>query len=108
MTGAATTIGIGLAICAALLYMLLRFVVATPKSANVIEAVSQHAFWTALIAFFASSHHGSATFGLGLGNHHQYRKHQGAHYRHDFRGDHERISQHYAASFQLIGFGRLD
>ncbi|PQZ96146.1 hypothetical protein CQ018_02365 [Arthrobacter sp. MYb227] len=60
MTGAATTIGIGLAISAALLYMLLRFVVATPKSANVIEAVSQHAFWTALIAFFASGTSGLA------------------------------------------------
>lgn len=60
MTGAATTIGIGLAISAALLYMLLRFVVATPKSSNVIEAVSQHAFWTALIAFFASGTSGLA------------------------------------------------
>ena len=60
MTGAATTLGLGLAISAALLYMLLRFVVATPKSANVSEAVSQHAFWTALIAFFASGTSGLA------------------------------------------------
>lgn len=67
MTGAATTIGIGLAISAALLYMLLRFVVATPKSANVIGAVSQHAFWTALIAFFASGTSGLANLWANQG-----------------------------------------
>lgn len=54
MTNAATNVGIGLALSAALVYVVLRFVVATPRAGNIVESISQHAFWTALIAFFAS------------------------------------------------------
>lgn len=54
MTGAFTAIGFGLAISAALIYIVLRFLVAQPNASNTIQSVSRHAFWTALIAFFAS------------------------------------------------------
>ena len=54
MMGALTAIGSGLAISAALLYVLLRFLVAEPNASNATAAISRHAFWTALIAFLAS------------------------------------------------------
>ncbi|RAX49796.1 hypothetical protein DQ353_08185 [Arthrobacter sp. AQ5-05] len=54
MMGALTTIGSGLAISAALIYVLLRFLVAEPSASNATAAISRHAFWTALIAFLAS------------------------------------------------------
>lgn len=54
MMGAFTAIGTGLAISAALIYVLLRFLVAEPNASNATAAISRHAFWTALIAFLAS------------------------------------------------------
>ncbi|GAA1870788.1 hypothetical protein GCM10009715_17140 [Paeniglutamicibacter psychrophenolicus] len=54
MMGALTAIGSGLAISAALIYVLLRFLVAEPSASNATAAISRHAFWTALIAFLAS------------------------------------------------------
>ncbi len=54
MMAALTAIGSGLAISAALLYVLLRFLVAEPNASNATAAISRHAFWTALIAFLAS------------------------------------------------------
>lgn len=54
MTNALTNLGFGLAVSAGFVYLLLRFVVATPGAANVVDSVSRHAFWTALIGFFAS------------------------------------------------------
>ncbi|MDQ0095782.1 hypothetical protein [Paeniglutamicibacter psychrophenolicus] len=54
MMGALTAIGSGLAISAALIYVLLRFLVAEPSASNAAAAISRHAFWTALIAFLAS------------------------------------------------------
>lgn len=60
MAGALTSIGFGLAGSAALLYVLLRFFVATPNAHNTKEAIARHAFWTALIAFLASGTSGLA------------------------------------------------
>lgn len=60
MTGALTSIGFGLAGSAALIYVLLRFFVASPNASNTTEAISRHAFWTALIAFLASGTSGLA------------------------------------------------
>lgn len=54
MINALTSVGFGLAISAALIYVLLRFFVAAPNATNATEAISRHAFWTALIAFLAS------------------------------------------------------
>ncbi|MET0977270.1 MAG: hypothetical protein ABWX63_00490, partial [Paeniglutamicibacter terrestris] len=54
MINALTSVGFGLAMSAALIYVLLRFFVAAPNATNTTEAISRHAFWTALIAFFAS------------------------------------------------------
>ncbi|QXQ09314.1 hypothetical protein [Paeniglutamicibacter sp. Y32M11] len=54
MINALTSVGFGLAISAALIYVLLRFFVAAPNATNTTEAISRHAFWTALIAFLAS------------------------------------------------------
>ncbi|KAA0977835.1 hypothetical protein FQ154_06130 [Paeniglutamicibacter gangotriensis] len=54
MIGAFTAIGSGLAISAALIYLLLRFLVAEPRASQATAAISRHAFWTALIALFAS------------------------------------------------------
>ncbi|MCV9995509.1 hypothetical protein OIU93_14565 [Paeniglutamicibacter sp. ZC-3] len=60
MSDALTSIGFGLAGSAALIYVLLRFFVASPNATNTTEAISRHAFWTALIAFLASGTSGLA------------------------------------------------
>lgn len=60
MMGAATNVGIGLAVSAALLYVLLRFFVANPTSRDSTRAISSHALWTAAIAFLASGTSGLA------------------------------------------------
>lgn len=60
MSDALTSIGFGLASSAALIYVLLRFLVASPNAKNTTEAISRHAFWTALIAFLASGTSGLA------------------------------------------------
>lgn len=54
MSGAVAAAGFGLALSAALIYLILRFVVATPSPSEAVKPISQHAFWTAVIAFFAS------------------------------------------------------
>ncbi|MFL4476925.1 hypothetical protein ACIPUB_01465 [Paeniglutamicibacter sp. ORCA_105] len=60
MSDALTSIGFGLAGSAALIYVLLRFFVASPNAKNTTESISRHAFWTALIAFLASGTSGLA------------------------------------------------
>ena len=60
MMGAATNVGIGLAVSAALIYVLLRFFVANPTSRDSTRAISRHALWTAAIAFLASGTSGLA------------------------------------------------
>lgn len=75
MTAAFTAIGFGLAISAALIYVVLRFLVAAPKATNTIQAVSRHAFWTALIAFFASGTSGLSNLWANPG--HQLQDHSG-------------------------------
>jgi hypothetical protein len=54
MTDAAASVGIGLAVSAALLYLVLRFFVANPTATDSTKAISSHALWTAAIAFLAS------------------------------------------------------
>ncbi|MFI8412988.1 hypothetical protein ACIGB6_10970 [Paeniglutamicibacter gangotriensis] len=67
MIGAFTAIGSGLAISAALIYLLLRFLVAEPRASHATAAISRHAFWTALIAFFASGTSGLANLWVNPG-----------------------------------------
>ncbi|MGL3806788.1 hypothetical protein ACSYDW_11890 [Paeniglutamicibacter sp. R2-26] len=55
-----TAIGVGLAVSAALLYLVLRFFVANPSARDSSKAVSSHAMWTAVIAFLASGTTGLA------------------------------------------------
>ncbi len=45
---------LSLALCAALIYVVLRFMAADPASRANTTGVSRHALWTAVIAFFAS------------------------------------------------------
>lgn len=54
MTGAATTAGLGLAMSAVFIYLVLRGFAGNPTAPNSTDGISRHAFWTAVIAFFAS------------------------------------------------------
>lgn len=54
MMGAATAAGLGLAMSAVFIYLVLRAFAGNPAAPNSTEGVSRHAFWTAVIAFFAS------------------------------------------------------
>ncbi|MFJ6417567.1 hypothetical protein [Paeniglutamicibacter sp. NPDC091659] len=54
MMGAATAAGLGLAMSAMFIYLVLRAFAGNPAALNSTEGVSRHALWTAVIAFFAS------------------------------------------------------
>ena len=54
MTDAATTAGLGLALSAAFIYLVLRAFAGNPSAHTGTGGVARHAFWTAVIAFFAS------------------------------------------------------
>ncbi|GAA1496904.1 hypothetical protein [Paeniglutamicibacter kerguelensis] len=55
-----TATGVGLAVSAALLYVVLRFFVANPAARDSTKAISSHALWTAAIAFLATGTAGLA------------------------------------------------
>lgn len=60
MLGAATATGLGLAMSAVFIYLVLRAFAGNPTAPNSTDGVSRHAFWTAVIAFFASGTSGLA------------------------------------------------